>query len=81
MHISSICIIKRVVFILFDEAIREKGLIDSMHVIKKKSLHIARKITFVNLMILAKKMNLVGFVNSTCILATRLNYLMIYLLD
>ena len=48
---------------------------DSMRVTKKKSLHIARETSFVNSMPFAKKMNLIGFLDSSRIIAAMIFYL------
>ena len=55
--------------------LREIGLTDSICVIEKKSLHIARATSFMNSMPFAKKINPVGFLHSTRIAAARLNHL------
>ena len=47
----------------------------SIHITKKKSLRIVRKTGFLNLMLFAERMNLVGFLNSMHIAAIRLNHL------
>ena len=54
-------------------AIKKAGLIDSMHIIKRKGLRIIRKIGFVGSMFLIKRMNSV-YLDSTHIAGARFNH-------
>ena len=68
-------------FIELSITIKKVSLLGSIRGLEKKNLYITRRTSFVNSMSIVKKMNPVGFLDSTCITAIGLNHLINYLLN